>query len=103
MEKQEVRKLLKELAEIAEVKGIKLEFREMRKKLASASLNKKIIRLNKTVLILPDELIRYILAHEIAHIKLKTRYHSKEFREILTQLIGNDIEKLERKLIEFII
>ena len=103
MEKQEVRKLLEELTKIAEIENVRLEFRDMKRKLATTSLNRGVIRLNKMVLTFPEELIRYILAHEIAHIKVKTRYHCKEFREILTQLIGDDIERLERKLIELII
>ena len=103
MEKQEIRKLLEELTEIAGIENIKLEFKDMKRKLASTSLGRKTIRLNRVVLTFPEEIVRYILAHEIAHLKVKTRYHCKEFREVLTQLVNDDIERLERKLIEFLL
>ena len=100
MEEQKVRKLLKELTKTAGIESVRLEFRDMKKKLATTSLDKRTIRLNRVVLTFPEEIIRYILAHEVAHLKVKTRYHCKEFREVLTQLISDDIERLERKLIE---
>ena len=103
MEKQKVKELLKELEEIAGIKNVKLEFRKMKRKLASTSLNKGIIRLNKVVLTFPEHMIKFILAHEIAHIKLKTKYHDVEFRKILAQLLEDDVEKLEKELIELIL
>lgn len=97
MEEQKVRKLLKELTKTAGIESVRLEFRDMKKKLATTSLDKRTIKLNRVVLTFPEEIIRYI---EVAHLKVKTRYHCKEFREVLTQLISDDIERLERKLIE---
>lgn len=61
----------------------------MKGELVTTSLNKSVTRLNR----IPFQKI--ILAHEIKHIRVKTRYHYEEFREILNQHVGDNIEKLE--------
>jgi|GEM_PF-4646482 len=61
----------------------------MKGELVTTSLNKSVTRLNKI------PLQKIILAHEITNIRVKTRYHYEEFREILNQHVGDNIEKLE--------
>lgn len=61
-------------------KNIKLVVKEYKRKLGSVSINKRLIRINQKVLE-NEELTRKVLRHELLHIKLYTKGHTKEFFE----------------------
>ena len=73
-----------ELAKIARVKGISLKFRKMKSRWGSYNKTKKIITLNKWLVILPYELIDYVICHELTHHYVFN--HSKEFYNQLSTL-----------------
>ncbi len=64
----------------------RLDFKTMRTKWASCSSN-KIVTVNTLMRYLPDELIKYVLYHEIVH--LKERKHNKHFWNIVEKKFKN--------------
>ena len=63
-----------------------IHIREMKRKWASCSSN-KIVTVNTLMRYLPDELIKYVLYHEIVH--LKERKHNKHFWNIVEKKFKN--------------
>jgi len=80
---------------------IKLELRPMKTKAASTSLKRKIIRLNKNLIPnISHEAIRYLILHELIHIKLNTIHHTKDFYDIIYSMIGKDaVKEMEEKIL----
>lgn len=100
---EDLRKGLKELMyELGIEEEVKLKVVPMKQKIASLSLKTKILRLNqKAVEILSDKELRYILLHELIHLKTKNVVHGYLFFEELKKYYSNDeIENLETNIIE---
>jgi predicted metal-dependent hydrolase len=69
--------------------NIKIKIKPLKRKIASISLTNKTIYINKNILpYLSDEEIRFILAHELLHLKYG-KYHINEFEEELLFLFPN--------------
>lgn len=88
--------ILKELKdELNIVDEVKIELRDYKRLIASTSIEKKIIRINRKILnedfvlnVLGEksheDFIRKVLKHELMHIKLKTKWHvPKYFNDLL--------------------
>jgi len=74
-----LKNILEELKEELDIsEDIKVITKNYKQKLASVSLDKKLIRINKKILD-DEKLLRKILFHELLHIKLDTRWHTPEF------------------------
>ena len=70
---------------------IKVVLKPMKVKAASVSLKKGIVRLNKNIVDPEDDvLLRYLIYHELAHYKLKSKYHTRDFYELLYSKIGRE-------------
>lgn len=103
----ESRERLRRLLERAKVdlgvdERVKLVIQPMKRKMASVSLKKGVIRLNKNVVnILDDDELYYILVHELVHLKLGTMDHGVKFYETLHTLYPkNKLEELESKIVK---
>lgn len=72
------------LAKLAKVEGVSLSFRKMKSRWGSYNKNKKVITLNKWLVILPYELIDYVICHELTHHYVFN--HSKDFYNHLSKL-----------------
>lgn len=72
----------------------KVFFKKMKSKWASCS-SKRNLTINKLVKYLPEELIRYIILHEMLH--LIERRHNENFWNLISKHFG-DYEKKEREL-----
>ena len=72
----------------------KIYFRKMKTKWASCSA-KRNLTINTLMKYLPDYLIKYVIFHEIAH--LKEKRHNDEFWKIVSKKFVN-YQKLERDL-----
>ena len=80
--------------------GINDDFKIIMKKMKAASISFKtrIIRINKE-LDCDQEFINYLIYHELAHFKLGTKLHSKEFYELLNSKFGEEKVKILEKRI----
>jgi len=90
-------KLVNRLNELAEKHGFtynKIFIRNQRTRLGSCS-SKNNINLNMKLVQLPDELIDYVILHELVHLKIMN--HSKDFWTELDKFVG-DAKALRSKL-----
>jgi predicted metal-dependent hydrolase len=71
--------------------------RSQKTRWGSCSFNNN-ISLNVKLTRLPQELIDYVILHELAHTRIKN--HGREFWKMLDGLIG-DAKKLDRRLREY--
>lgn len=71
-------------ASIAKVEGVGLRYRKMKSRWGSFNKSKNVITLNKWLVILPYELIDYVICHELTHYYVFN--HSKEFYNRLAKL-----------------
>ena len=60
---------------------------------------KKVIQLSRNLMFMPEELVRYIICHELAH--LTHMNHSPEFHALCNQYCGGKEKELERQLRQF--
>ena len=60
---------------------------------------KKVIQLSRNLMFLPEELIRYIICHELAH--LTHMNHSPEFHALVNQYTDDQEKALEQQLRQF--
>jgi predicted metal-dependent hydrolase len=75
----------------------KLEIKKMKIKAASISFKTKTIRINKDFIDGDDELIKYLIYHELVHYKLRSKDHGKSFYNILYSKLGEDFVKRQEK------
>jgi predicted metal-dependent hydrolase len=75
----------------------KIEVKKMKIKAASISFKNRTIRLNEDFIDGDDELIKYLIYHELVHYKLRTRDHGKNFYELLYLKLGEEFVKQQEK------
>ena len=61
--------------------------------------NKRVIQLSRNLVLLPEELVRYVICHELAH--LTHMNHSPQFHALCDQYTGGHEKELEEKLRQF--
>ena len=94
------RKLIHRLEELAEWHGFdynKVFIRNQRTRWGSCSTSNN-INLNIKLVLLPDELIDYVILHELLHTRIKN--HSREFWAELDRLVGR-AKKFAKQLKEY--
>ena len=92
--------LTRELARLADRYGFqfrKVTIRNQRTRWGSCSANNN-ISLNINLVHLPENLLRYVLLHELVHTRIKN--HSRKFWNEMDRLMG-DTKELRKKLNEF--
>ena len=96
-----VDKIISEYAMKTNVRPSYVMILSMKRKWASCSIN-NVISLNLALAALPLHLIRFVIAHEFAHIF--ERRHTNEFWKIVTYLCGqidiNELREYEKKIAE---
>jgi len=94
------KKLIRRLNELSEQHGFsynKVFMRNQKTRWGSCSA-KNNISLNMKLVRLPDEMIEYVLLHELVHTRIKN--HTNEFWTELNRLLG-DAKKMDRRLNEY--
>ncbi len=93
--KKAKKKLISRLNELSRQHNLpynRVFIRNQKTRLGSCS-NKNNINLNIKIVLLPDDLIDYVILHELVHTKIKS--HNKNFYAALNYLVGD--EKVLRK------
>ncbi len=99
---EKLKGLLKELMQKMGIKeNVRLKIVPMKQKIASLSFNTKTLRLNqKAVEILEDEELKYILSHELIHLKIRDINHGPLFMEELKKYYSDEeARRLEFRII----
>ncbi|MCS7249482.1 MAG: M48 family metallopeptidase [candidate division WOR-3 bacterium] len=84
---------VEEFAKILKVKPKEIVFRKMKRRWGSCKKDK--IILNKNLEFLPEDLIRYVIYHEMCHLLIKN--HRKDFK-LLIEKIYPDYKLYEKRL-----
>jgi len=89
--KGEVESILRELKKRLNIEDeVKVELKRFKRKLASVSLTRKVIYLNRDIVPeLGREELGYLIAHELLHLKYGI-YHTSEFEKELYQIFDED-------------
>ena len=101
MERQAIKVLLpyaQEVADELELKPTGFEVGRGMRKLGHCT-TKKVIQLSRNLMFYPEEIIRYIICHELAH--LTHMNHSPQFHALCDQYCSGKEKELERKLRQF--
>jgi predicted metal-dependent hydrolase len=80
-----------EYAEKLKVKPNKILFRKMKARWGSCHVKNKVLIFNIALKFLPDDLIKYVVLHEMAHLIVPN--HSKNFRDLICQFDKRAHEK----------
>ena len=94
-----LRSLLVELSKLVGLSDVSIRRHHFKKELASVSFHSKTIRLNKHVVDKLDlDLLRYLILHELVHLKLQHAAHNREFYDLLASYLPKPINWYDRKI-----
>jgi predicted metal-dependent hydrolase len=83
------------------VRDVKVRVRRLKTKAASSNIKTRTIYINKDLLDLGEEVIEYLILHELLHIKLQSVYHDSRFYEMLYFLMTPEkVEAIRRMIME---
>ena len=90
--------LAQHIAHELELKPTRFEIGRGMRKLGHCTAQ-KVIQLSRNLMFLPEELIRYIICHELAH--LTHMNHSPQFHDLCNQYCNGQEKELEKQLRNF--
>ena len=100
MNMEKLAEILEECKKLVGYEGVvKVKLKHYKVKAATVNLKRKTIYINPHMLELGEEVVRYLLVHELLHLKLNTLNHGSEFYRILTAIISEDEVEVYRKVI----
>ena len=77
----------------------KIETENLKEKAASISFNSRVIRINEE-LVHDPEIVNYLIYHELAHYKLRTKFHPPRFYDLLYSKLGEEnVRDIERRVL----
>lgn len=88
----------RQVADSLELKPAGFEVGRGMRKLGHCT-TKKVIQLSRNLMFLPEELVRYVICHELAHLTYMN--HSPRFHALCDQYTGGKEKELERQLRQF--
>jgi len=101
VKEEDLKKILKECMEAVGInENVRIRLKKYKTKAASVNIRKRIITLNEDVLDLGEDVLRYLILHELIHLKLKSPHHNEEFKELLEKNLHNlDISSVRNKIL----
>jgi predicted metal-dependent hydrolase len=69
---------------------VKVKVRNYKTRAAFCNIKTKTIYINKNLLDLDDDILEYLILHELLHIKLNSKYHTDDFCKMLHEFIPLD-------------
>jgi hypothetical protein len=77
----------------------KIVTENLKEKAGSISFNTRVIRINEEMLYDP-EIVNYLIYHELAHYKLRTKYHPPRFYDLLYSKLGEEnVKDIEKRIL----
>jgi predicted metal-dependent hydrolase len=100
MRLEELEKLLAECKKLVGYDGpVRIALKPYKLKAATANIKSRTITVNTHLLDLGEDVIRYLLVHELVHLKLNSRYHDSVFHEELLKVVPEDEVRRARHMI----
>ncbi|WP_103287660.1 SprT-like domain-containing protein [Candidatus Nitrosocaldus islandicus] len=105
MDGRALRGLLAECKKLVGYDGdVKLRLRAYKTKAAAAHLRRREVVINSQLLGLDEDALRYLLIHELVHLKLGKRHHDAEFNKVLYSLVPPErVEEARRRILEILL
>jgi predicted metal-dependent hydrolase len=69
---------------------VKVKVRNYKTRAAFSNLKTKTIYINRNLLDLDEDALKYLIIHELLHIKLNSKYHSDTFYKTLYEFIPHE-------------
>jgi predicted metal-dependent hydrolase len=83
------------------VRDVKVRVRRLKTKAASSNIKTRTIYINKDLLDLGEDVIEYLVLHELIHIKLQSVYHDERFYSMLYFLMTPEkVDAIRRRIME---
>ena len=103
MSKYQLRELVVQLAEKVGLKRkVYIRRTDFKRQVASVSFRKNIVRVNKKIFAVNDlEIIKYVILHELVHLKFNHPYHNEEFFAEMGKLLSKDISWYDKRLLKY--
>jgi predicted metal-dependent hydrolase len=100
--KELVEKILAEyMSQLGIGEEVKVKLKNYKVRSAFCNLRTRTIYLNSILVDLGEEAIRYLLLHELIHIKQGNRYHNNEFYRLLYKFIPPEkVDAVRERIIE---
>ncbi|MCC6004246.1 MAG: DUF45 domain-containing protein [Thermofilum sp.] len=100
--KELVEKILAEyMSQLGIGKEVKVKLKNYKVRSAFCNFKTRTIYLNSILIDLGEEVIRYLLLHELIHIKQGNRYHNNEFYRLLYKFIPPEkVDAVREQIIE---
>ncbi len=102
MNREHITRMLEELKTMLGIKEkVKLELRPLKTKAASVSLKRNVIRLSKGVVSgLDEKPVRYLILHELVHLKLRSIHHTNDFYRMVHSIVKEEeVKEFEEDII----
>ena len=102
MSGREIKKIVDELSyHIGIKRRLFVRIVSFRSKVASVSFVNGTLRLNRDFVRLSNtSLLRYIIIHELIHIKLGHHYHNDEFYREIKKYLDHDIARYDKQVLD---
>jgi len=98
----EVKAILEEVKAVVGIDGeVEIEIKPYKTRGASIDLRRRALTINSHLLDLGEDVVKYLVLHELVHLKLQTRHHGAKFQALMRQyakVLGIDLAECQHKI-----